>query len=206
MGIVIGLDVDTAAISVAREVSQRVIPRITWCAADALELPLSDESFDVVFCQQGMQFVSDAAAALSEMRRVLAPDGRLAVSVWRGVRDGACSAALAAALERHIGPDAVEDMRLPCAFGDVEGLRSLTTRAGLKDIRTGIVVENARADSAEELLEQAVLMSSLATSLSRLDSGVRARLIAELDEALLPCVQDGRLAVPIEATVALARR
>ena len=39
-------------------------------------LALPDERFDLVLCQQGLQFFSDRAAALAEMRRVLKPGGR----------------------------------------------------------------------------------------------------------------------------------
>jgi SAM-dependent methyltransferase len=205
-GVLAGLDADPSMIGVAREVSAGLVPPIRWCVGDASALPFPDESFDVVVCQQGLQFVPDAVAAVSEMRRVLAPDGRLAVSVWRGVQPGACSTALAATLERRIGGEAVEDMRTPCAFGDPERLRSLAARAGLRDIRIRIVVEKARAGSAAELLEQTVLMSSLAAPLERLGPGDRARLIGELDEALGPHAGEGGLAIPVEASVLVARR
>jgi SAM-dependent methyltransferase len=54
--------------------------RTLVCPASALDLP--DESVDVVLCQQGLQFVPDAIAALREALRVLRPGGVVAVSVW----------------------------------------------------------------------------------------------------------------------------
>ena len=48
----------------------------------ATELDLAAGTVDVVLCQQGLQFFPDAAAAASEMRRVLRPGGRVAVAVW----------------------------------------------------------------------------------------------------------------------------
>jgi SAM-dependent methyltransferase len=48
--------------------------------ADDLQLP--DASFDVVLCQQGLQFFPDQIAALREMRRVLKPGGRVGIAVW----------------------------------------------------------------------------------------------------------------------------
>ena len=46
-------------------------------------MPFPDQSFDLVFCQQGLQFFSDRDLALSEMRRVFIPGGRVAISVWQ---------------------------------------------------------------------------------------------------------------------------
>ena len=48
-------------------------------------LPFPDGSFDVAYCQLGLQFFADRPAALREMRRVLATKGRLAVMVWCGI-------------------------------------------------------------------------------------------------------------------------
>jgi ubiquinone/menaquinone biosynthesis C-methylase UbiE len=45
-------------------------------------LPFDDDSFDVVLCQQGLQFFPEQAAATAEMRRVLRPGGVAGVSVW----------------------------------------------------------------------------------------------------------------------------
>jgi len=50
------------------------------CSATALDLP--DASVDVVFCQQGLQFVPDRAQAAKEMHRVLRPGGKAGISVW----------------------------------------------------------------------------------------------------------------------------
>ncbi len=48
----------------------------------ATELDLASGMFDVVLCQQGLQFFPDRTAAVDEMRRVLRPGGRVAIAVW----------------------------------------------------------------------------------------------------------------------------
>ena len=67
-------------IKVARKVSSEVRPAIERQQADATDIPLPDGGFDIVFCQQALQFFPDRLAALGEMHRVLAPNGRLALS------------------------------------------------------------------------------------------------------------------------------
>jgi SAM-dependent methyltransferase len=50
-----------------------------------VELGKATVPFDVVISQQMLQFVSDPAAALREMRRVLRPGGRVGISVCRAI-------------------------------------------------------------------------------------------------------------------------
>ena len=40
-----------------------------------------DDSFDVIVCQQGLQFFPDRKVAAREMLRILVPGGRVALSV-----------------------------------------------------------------------------------------------------------------------------
>lgn len=53
--------------------------RVEVVRGDARQMPLDDGQFDVVWTQSVWPSVSDKQAMLSEMRRVLAPDGRLAL-------------------------------------------------------------------------------------------------------------------------------
>lgn len=56
--------------------------RITWCLADALNLPFDGGSFDAVVCQFGAMFFLDRITGYSEARRVLKPGGTFLFSVW----------------------------------------------------------------------------------------------------------------------------
>jgi SAM-dependent methyltransferase len=84
-GVVSGVDLNPGMLSVARSataVSSRSGAPIQWHEASADKLPFPGESFDIVYCQLGLQFFADRAAALREMHRVLGADGRLAL--WSG--------------------------------------------------------------------------------------------------------------------------
>jgi SAM-dependent methyltransferase len=56
-------------------------PKIETLLAPADDLGVVGE-FDIVLCQQGLQFMADPVAAVSSMRRALHPGGVLALSVW----------------------------------------------------------------------------------------------------------------------------
>ncbi|MET0693136.1 MAG: demethylmenaquinone methyltransferase [Propionibacteriaceae bacterium] len=61
------------------EVGKTRSPALPFVAADALQLPYADDSFDAVTISFGLRNVEDTAAALTEMRRVTKPGGALVV-------------------------------------------------------------------------------------------------------------------------------
>ena len=103
---VVGLDLSAPMLAAARSAAKAEGVSAEWREGSAVELPLADAAFDVVLCQQGLQFFPDRPAALREMHRVLASGGRLVLSVWREIERSPGFAVLADALTRHIGPGA----------------------------------------------------------------------------------------------------
>jgi len=77
-GVLVGVDSSAAMLEVA---AHRCEGRdtVAFREGDACALPVEDASFDAVFSVQVLEYVSDATAALAEMRRVLRVDGRIVV-------------------------------------------------------------------------------------------------------------------------------
>ena len=101
-GTVAALDLNPAMLSVARSVPSTGAA-IRWYETSAESIPLPDDAFDVVLCQLGLQFVADKGAALREMRRGLAPGGRVLVTT---PPPSAFFDALDEAMTRHVGSEA----------------------------------------------------------------------------------------------------
>jgi SAM-dependent methyltransferase len=59
-------------------------PRLTFRHADARALPFADGSFDRAYSMLVLQFIPDVEHAVSEMRRVVRPGGRVTAAVWDG--------------------------------------------------------------------------------------------------------------------------
>jgi SAM-dependent methyltransferase len=80
---VCGLDLTPDLLAHARE-NERIAQcgAIEWTEGDAEDLPYDDASFDVVLSQFGHMFAPRAEVAISEMRRVLKPGGRVAFATW----------------------------------------------------------------------------------------------------------------------------
>src|SRR5262249_10357717 len=95
-----GPDLSPAMLAVARPTDERGTPDLDRHTGRAESLPFADASFDLVVCQQGLQFTVDKPASVAEMRRVLAPGGSVAASVWQGLDKHPVYAALHSAVLR----------------------------------------------------------------------------------------------------------
>jgi demethylmenaquinone methyltransferase/2-methoxy-6-polyprenyl-1,4-benzoquinol methylase len=74
-GKVTGLDFSEPMLERARAKA----PGLEWVSGDALALPFGDGSFDAVTIGFGLRNLADAEQGLAEIRRVLAPGGRVAI-------------------------------------------------------------------------------------------------------------------------------
>src|SRR5437667_1692341 len=68
-GQVVGLDLNGDMLALARALG----PAVEWREGNAMTLPFAASAFDVVVCQQGLQFFPDCGQALREAHRVLVP-------------------------------------------------------------------------------------------------------------------------------------
>jgi ubiquinone/menaquinone biosynthesis C-methylase UbiE len=123
---VVGVDSSPLMIAHGRVVA----PDIELREGSADRLPVAaDETFDVVTCQQGLQFFPDKPKAVSEMRRALKPTGRVAIATWRPVEESLFILELQRVAERTVGR--IDDRRH--GFGDADALASLLEAAGFLD-------------------------------------------------------------------------
>ncbi len=72
-----GVDLSDAMLDGARTRAAQLGSNATLLQCDAHSLPFDDASFDTVVCTFGLCAIPDTDAAISQMRRVLRPEGRL---------------------------------------------------------------------------------------------------------------------------------
>lgn len=130
-GSVSGVDMNPAMIDVARAAAEKEGLAIDWQVGTADALPYSDESFDLVTVQQGLQFFPDQIAALHECLRVLVPGGLLVVSIWSSVEKQGIQQAYAAAIEQVTG---VASMNTPYGTVTEVSLHTLLQQGGFTEI------------------------------------------------------------------------
>lgn len=82
-GVAVGLD--ASAPMLTKAVADNSSPRVGYIRGDARRLPFADRTFDAVCCYAALYLVPEPYTVLSELMRVLAPGGRLAVMTsYRG--------------------------------------------------------------------------------------------------------------------------
>jgi ubiquinone/menaquinone biosynthesis C-methylase UbiE len=202
-GRVVGLDLNKDMLRVAERVAAGVYPAIEWRQGNAADLPFPAATFDVVFCEQALQFFSDPVKALREMRRVLGPGARAAASVCSPISYSPAYVAMARALERHVGPEAGAMMRSPFSTWSVDQFRNLFHHAGFRDVHVSVEVCSIRYPSVEEFLRREAASSPLAGPISALDARGRIALIRDLQIALADHVDDDGVVCLIQTYVAL---
>ncbi len=148
-GGVAGLDPSPGMLSVA----ERFAPRIEWRQGVAESLPYPDASFDAVVSQFGLMFFGDRQQALGEMKRVLAPGGRMAVAVWESLENSEAYPVEVELLERIGGRPAADALRAPFRLGDLEELAALFDDAGLAPVRIATQLGRARFPSIRTMVE-----------------------------------------------------
>lgn len=204
-GAVTGVDISPDMIAVARALPAPEGAPMTWQVARAEEIPFDDESFDVVLCQQGVQFFEDRLAGLREIHRVLKPGGRLGVSIWRGPEHQAVVGALIAALQRWFGPGA----GVPFSLGDEDTVRQLLLDAGFRDVSVEVVSRHVHEPSTARFLEQTIAGAAAAVpALGKVSQEDRIAAIRAIREEIadeIAAVQVGEgMEYPMESHVVIA--
>jgi SAM-dependent methyltransferase len=133
---VVGIDFSSAMLAFARGRT----PNAIFMEGDAQNLPFDDAQFDVVVANFGICHVPDQPRALSEVRRVLRPNGRFAMTVWCGPDVSPCFEIVYDAIRTH-GSAAVAAPPGPDfhQFANWKVAERLLTEAGFDTIDLEIV-------------------------------------------------------------------
>jgi demethylmenaquinone methyltransferase/2-methoxy-6-polyprenyl-1,4-benzoquinol methylase len=146
-GLVVLSDINAAMLANGRDrlLDRGLLANVRFALADAETLPFADASFDCVTIGFGLRNVTDKAAALASMRRVLRPGGRVLVLEFsqpaaRGLRTlyDLYSFSVLPWLGRRVAGDEASYRYLAESirrFPDPETLRSMMLEAGFDDCR-----------------------------------------------------------------------
>jgi ubiquinone/menaquinone biosynthesis C-methylase UbiE len=218
LGKVVGLDINAAMLNVARHCSQG--KDIDWKEGSATSLPFANEFFDLVVCQQGLQFFPDRFKVLREINRVLVGAsetdkhsgyGRLALSVWTSIKDSPGFYILERLLQEIISHESATIMQLPHSLSDISELTSLVRAAGFGEIVSKEVTKTISFPSVEEFVVGFTNGSMLASYFSdkkKVDDISRNKLLNRASSELSQFVDEhsGILSFPLSTHLVFANK
>jgi len=167
-----------------------------------------DHSYDVVLCREGLMLVPDPTRAVREIRRVLRPGGRVALSVW-GPRErnpwlGVVFDSVTAELGVPTPPPGIPG---PFSLEDADRLAGLLSDAGLGDVVVRALPTPYRAASVDEWWTRTcALAGPLAQRLAALPDHARNAVRARAREAISVYETPTGLEIPGLSLVAAAVR
>jgi ubiquinone/menaquinone biosynthesis C-methylase UbiE len=205
---IIGVDLNPGMLDVARAHTPTTGVPVAWRQGDLAALPFPAGSFEVVVCQQGLQFVPDPGAALREMRRVLVPGGRLALTVFSEVP--AYYVALADALTRHVSADAATSCLSRYTLRDATRLRQLVNDAGFDAIAMHVLEIGRRMPASAASVVEGMARAPYARDVAAVDENIRHAIGQEVSAALRAYRDGDEVVIPhrshlVQAQVASSR-
>ncbi len=191
-----------------KRASELGLTNVRTAVLDLEQIDQPDESYDVVLCREGLMFAVEPERAAREIRRVLRPDGRIAIAVW-GPRErnpwlGELFDAVTAETGFPVPPPGIPG---PFSLADAQRLHALLRGAGLGNVEVEDCHAPVRARSFDaHWARTAALAGPLAGILSALSEDARLAIAERFRVALAPYETPAGLEIPGVTLIASARR
>ena len=194
-GRVVGTDLNPHMLATARSVAHN--GNITWHPASALDLPFADEEFDVVICQQGVQFFPDPGAGLREMARV--SKRGIAITAWSALKDSPYLATAWDMLTRRCGTSPAQ---YATGFSERDDISGWFRAANLQPVSINLVEAVVSLPPVAEYLPDHFMTVPFAGDYFQLGAAARADAVRDVDERLRDFRTADGLDVPFSAYIA----
>jgi ubiquinone/menaquinone biosynthesis C-methylase UbiE len=202
-GSVTGIDITPDMIDVAKTMADPDGAPIEWHVGDATSLPFPDGSYDVVLCQMGLMFMPDRPGAVAEMRRVLAPGGRLAANTPGAIQPP--FQLMERAIVDHISPELGGFVRAVFSMHEPEAVATLLREAGLDDVSSTVTTLTLRLPPPAEFLWQYINVTPMGPFVAQAPEAARSAMERQAVETMQPYVADGATVVDQPMVVATGR-
>jgi SAM-dependent methyltransferase len=208
-GSVLATDIAPAILAFAGAEARRAgLGNVATRAMDGEQLELEDATFDVVVSRVGLIYFPDQQRALSEMRRVLVPGGRVAAIVYSTPAQNGFFSAPVAVVRRHaqLGLPSPGQPG-PFSLGGPGVLEEAFAKAGFSDVRGERIQAPLRMESAAACLRfEQESFGALHQMLSSLDRAGRDAAWQEVGRVLGEFERDGAFVGPCELVVAVGTK
>jgi SAM-dependent methyltransferase len=182
------------------------VQKIDWYEGRVESMPFKNGSFDLVVCQEALQFFAARNLALSEIHRVLTNQGRFVFSTWQGLDRHPFYVKLHNVIQKRFGMSGVETI---FELGDYDALHSLITSAGFRIVEITPVSVTARFPDPKGFLAGEIdVDTACIPSMQHLNPDERQRITAniqdEMASALAEVTEEEHVVLPFHANIVRA--
>lgn len=203
-GRVTGIDVNPGMIDVAQSLPAPAGAAVQWQVASATDLPLPDDDVDLVLCAQTLQFLQNPPGALREMRRVLRPAGRIAISTWSRIGDSPYFDSLAGAVARHLGSTVAEGLRAAFRLADVNGVKDMLSATGFVDVVADLLRLDLALPALRDFIPRHIVATPMSTAFANVTPAVRDAVVDDVVRDLAGFTKGDGVRVPVHTHVLVA--
>jgi hypothetical protein len=152
-------------------------------------------------------FVDDKAAALSEMRRVVAGSGRVLISVWQGLDCHPFYQTLHSVIQQRLGMSALQEI---FALGNADDLRGLAGAGQFGQVDIEPFSLTARFPNPEAFIAGEIEVDTAAIpSMQHLDSKAREAIVTaitqDMQSSLKELISDDHVVISFHGLIMTAR-
>src|SRR5262249_52115384 len=202
-GFVLGVDISTPMLTIARQRARKDLP-VDFVLADATVYPFDPESFDLLVSRFGVMFFAEPAVSFAHMREALRRGGRLAFACWREPRDNPWMMAPLQAVYKHVPKLPQQDPEDPGPFGFASEVRvrRILDEAGFKAVameRCDLTLDVAVGQGLEAAVRSALEIGPSSRALEGQPPELREAAKASVRDMLAPLVQGD--SVPLSGSI-----
>jgi ubiquinone/menaquinone biosynthesis C-methylase UbiE len=203
-GSVTGVDINAGMIEVAKSLPKGSGRSVDWYECSAFELPFEENTFNVAISAQTIQFLDDRARALSEISRVLKPDGQLAISTWCSIEKNPYFDALVKVVSKFLGAETASGLEAAFTLTSSSEIAKLLTHAGLKNSTVDAFEINLDLPPIEDFVARHISATPMAGSFSAAPESTQQDLAKEVAKSLERYKTEAGATVPFQINVGKA--
>jgi SAM-dependent methyltransferase len=205
---VTGIDSSRERLEQARRRADESGVELQLVEADMDEpLPFEDGSFDAATSRLALMAAAAPAATLRELRRVVAPDGRIATVIWASLDRNPWFSAPREAIAAVLGGERASFARAFGKLGDPAEAADVHRTACLRDVEATLLQEYASAaDAAEHWERLAQENGHFRRVAEALTEAERQAVVADVATRLEPYSTADSIEVPRTLVLVTARR
>ena len=208
-GYVLATDHSSSMLNVAAEAARKEgLKNVETRVMNAENLELDVDSFDAVICRQALMLFPNPAKGLTEMRRVVKPEGKVAVIVFSALEKNPYQGIVFAIVQRlgNIPPPAPGEPWM-FALGDRGALEDLYRRTGFLNVSVHTIpIQRRFPSAADDIRRMRNGAGDMRELMNQLNETERERAWVEIEEQLRRFEGPNGLEVPGEVLIGVGTK